>query len=102
MEQMEEIINLMCCSGFLPPRNEDELLETEKRMDGFQFKNTDRHVNTQAIIDGISCEVVGIKKFNEGFAVDPFGMAARNFETLPKSIIEKIKSKHKKNEKGAK
>lgn len=97
MDQMEEIINLMCCSGFLPPRNEEELFETEKRMDGFHFKNTDRHVDTQAIIDGISCEVEGIKEFDEDIDAEPFGMAARNFETLPKSIIEKIKSKHKKN-----
>lgn len=102
MEQMDDIYNLLCSCGFLPPRNEEELLETEKRMAEFQFKNTDRHVDTQAIINGMSCEVVGIKMFDEGIADRPIGMAARNFERLPKGIIDKIRSKHNKDDKGTK
>lgn len=102
MEQMDELYMLLCSGGFLPPRNEEELIETEKRMAAFQFKNTDRHVDTQAIINGMSCEVAGINMFDEGIDEGSLGMAARNFDRLPKSIIDKIRSKHKKDDKGAK
>ena len=45
MGKIEELYNLLCSDGFLPPRNEEELLETEKRMEGYQFQNDDRHVD---------------------------------------------------------
>ncbi len=102
MESMEELYNLLCSDGFLPPRNEEELLETEKRMEGYQFKNDERHVNAQAIINGASCKVISMKRFDDGIEAEPLGMAARNFENLPKSVIDKIKKQHQKDDKDSK
>ncbi len=99
MEKMEELYNLLCSDGFLPPRNEEELLETEKRMVGYQFENDDRHVDAQAIINDASCEIVSMKRYDDGIEAEPFGMAARNFENLPQSVIDKIKKQHQKDDK---
>ena len=99
METMEELYNLLCSDGFLPPRNEEELLETERRMEGYQFENDERHVDAQAIINGASCEVVSMKRYDDGIEAEPFGMAARNFENLPQSVIDKIKKQHHKDDK---
>lgn len=100
MVKMEELYNLLCSDGYLPPRNEEELLETEKRMVDFTFKNERKSVNAQSIINGASCEIVSMKRFDDGVVAQPYGMAARNFENLPKSVIDKIKSQHKKDDKG--
>ncbi len=102
MESMEELYNLLCSDGFLPPRNEEELLETEKRMVGYQFENDERHVDARAIINGASCGVVSMKRYDDGIEAEPFGMAARNFENLPQSVIEKIKKQHQKDDKDSK
>lgn len=102
MESMEELYNLLCSDGFLPPRNEEELLETEKRMVGYQFENDERHVDARAIINGASCEVVSMKRYDDGIEAEPFGMAARNFENLPQSVIDKIKKQHQKDDKDSK
>lgn len=99
MEKIEELYNHLCSDGFLPPRNEEELLETEKRMVGYQFQNDDRHVDVQAIIKGVSCEIVSMKRYDDGMVAEPLGMAARNFENLPPEIIDKIKKQHLKNDK---
>ena len=101
MDKIEELYNLLCSDGFLPPRNEEELLETEKRMVDYQFKNDGRHVDVHAIINGASCEIVNMKRFDEGVEAEPLGMAARNFEKLPQKIIDKIKKQHQKNDKGS-
>lgn len=87
---------------FLPPRNEEELLETERRMEGYQFENDGRHVDAQAIINGASCEVVSMKRYDDGIEAEPFGLAARNFEDLPQSVIDKIKKQHQKDDKDSK
>lgn len=102
METMDELYNLLCSDGFLPPRNEEELLETEKRMVGYQFENDERHVDAQAIINGTSCEVVSMKRFDDGIEAAPLGMAARNFENLPQSVIDKIKKQHQRDDKDSK
>jgi len=99
MEKIEDLYNLLCSDGFLPPRNEDELLETEMRMVGYQFNNDDKHVDVQAIIKGTSCDIVSMKRYDDGMVAEPIGMAARNFENLPQEIIDKIKKQHQKNDK---
>ena len=102
MEKMEELYNLLCSDGFLPPRTEEELLETEKRMTGYQFENDKRHVDTQAIINGASCEVVCMKRYDDGIVAESYGMAARNFEKLPQGVIDKIRKQHQKDDKDSK
>ena len=100
MVKLEELYNLLCSDGFLPPRNEEELLETENRMAGYQYKNENKHVNTKAIISGVSCNIVSMKTYDDGVEARPLGMAARNFENLPNNIVDKIKSQHQKDDKG--
>lgn len=100
MVKMEELYNLLCSDGFLPPRNEEELLETEKRMAGYRFENEGRHVDAKAIINGVSCSVVSMKRYDDGVVAQPYGMAARNFEKLPQNVIDKIKAQHQKDDKG--
>ena len=102
MEKIENLYNLLCCDGFLPPRNEEELLETEKRMVGYQFENDGRHMDAHAIISGCSCEVIKMNSYDAGMAAEPFGMAARNFANLPQGVIDKIKRQHQKNDKDSK
>lgn len=99
MEKMEELYNLLCCDGFLPPRNEDELLETESRMTGYQFKNEGRRVDVQSNINDATCEIVSMKTFDDCMVAEPLGMAARNFGALPQSVIDKIKSQHQRDDK---
>ena len=102
MIKMEELYNLLCSDGFLPPRNEEELLETEKRIADYQLKNDNKHVDAKAIISGVSCNIINMKSFDDHFVSHPFGMAARNFENLPQGIINKIKTQHQeKDDKGS-
>lgn len=100
MVKMEELYNLLCSDGFLPPRNEEELLETEKRMAGYAFENEGRHVDAKVIVNGFSCNVVSMKNFDDGVVVQPYAMAARNFEKLPQNVKDKIKAQHQEDDKG--
>ena len=68
-------------------------------MVGYQFENDERHVDAQAIINGASCEVVSMRRYDDGIEAEPFSMAARNFENLPQSVIDKIKKQHQKDDK---
>ena len=53
------------------------------------------------IIKGDSCDIVSMKRYDDGVVAEPLGMAARNFENLPQEIIDKIKKQHQKNDKGS-
>lgn len=103
MEKMEELYGLLCGNGYLPPRNEEELLDTEKLMMGYQFKNVNRHVDAHAIINGTACSIVRMKYFDDAAMPEvPLSMAARNFEHLPKVIMEKMLKQHRKDDKDTK
>lgn len=98
MENIEELYSLLCSNGYLPPRNEEELLEQERKNVGYSFKTADRHVDSRAIANGDCCRVKSYTIYDDEYdiAAEPLGMAARNFDKMPKDVISKILRQHHK------
>lgn len=48
----EEFNLLLCSTGFLPPRNEDEHLFFEEMHESYNVQTKNRHVDIDAIING--------------------------------------------------
>lgn len=93
----ESIIDkILSSSGYLPPRNEEEMTAFEKIYskievdDGF-------HVDVDSIVKGgCQYEPKVISLANTGdFSQEDLRMAARNYGKLPAEVIEKIKTQHK-------
>ncbi len=92
----ESIIDkILCSTGYLPPRNEDEMNAFEKVYSKVNVK-TDFRVDVDQIVNG-SCRVKPIvRRFESGYASSSdMRIAARNFEALPQDVVEKIKKQHK-------
>ncbi len=92
----ESIIDkILCSTGYLPPRNEEEMTIFEKEYKKVTIK-TDFHVDVDQIVNG-GCMVKPIVHHYVNGNATPSDMrlAARNFEALPKDVIEKIKKQHK-------
>lgn len=89
------IDKILCSTGYLPPRNEDEMTAFEKVYSKVVVK-TDFRVDIDQIVNG-SCRVKpNVHRFESGHASSAdMRMAARNFEALPKDVVEKIKKQHK-------
>lgn len=101
---IEELEVLLCSTGYLPPRNDEELTFFNEMYDGYKSRLEDRHVDVDAIICG-SCEVGSKYQLPEDsqdsymgkVAEDIHGkysMAARNFGNLPKSVLDKMRKQH--------
>lgn len=92
----ESIIDtILFSTGYLPPRNEEEMTAFEKVYSQITLK-TDFHVDVDQIVDG-NCRVKPIvRRFvRSGASSSDMRVAARNFEALPKDIVAKIKKQHK-------
>lgn len=91
----ESIIDkILCSTGYLPPRNEDEMTIFEKEYKKVTLK-TNFHVDVDQIVNG-GCMVKPIvRHYNGGATSSDIRLAARNFEALPKDVIDKIKKQHK-------
>ena len=50
---IEELEVLLCSTGYLPPRNEDELSFFSEMYCDYQSHLEDRHVNVDTILNGI-------------------------------------------------
>ena len=96
---------MLCSTGYLPPRNEDELMFFEQMYENYNSRLKDRHVDVESIVNGV-CRVVSRNNFdmdnkNKMFSMVAektdcsYSMAARNFDKLPKDILEKMKKQHK-------
>ena len=99
----EEFNLLLCSTGFLPPRNEDEHLFFEEMHESYNVHTKIRHVDIDAIING-NCilsnpedQIIESAPYvsASGIDVSGFSMAARNFDKLPQEIINKIRKQHK-------
>lgn len=102
---IEEFETMLCSTGYLPPRTENELIFFNQMYEGYQSRIADRHVDVDAIVSG-ACRVVSIREYDididddsntmvaEGFC-DSYSMAARNYDKLPKEILDKMKKQHK-------
>ena len=102
---IEEFETMLCSTGYLPPRTENELIFFNQMYEGYQSRMADRHVDVDAIVSG-ACRVVSRNNFdmdnkNKMFSMVAeetdcsYSMAARNFDKLPKDILEKMKKQHK-------
>lgn len=89
------IDKILCSTGYLPPRNEEEMTAFEKIYSKVTVK-TDFRVDVDQIVNG-GCRVKPIAhRFESGNASSAdMRLAARNFEALSKDVIEKIKKQHK-------
>lgn len=101
---IKEFEVMLCSTGYLPPRNEDELSFFFQMYEGRQSCLENRHVDIDAILFGRcrvesdlaspvtpfmnQCEMVAESKNYE------YSMAARNYENLPKEILEKMRKQH--------
>ena len=102
---LEEFETMLCSTGYLPPRTENELIFFNQMYEGYQSRMADRHVDVDAIVSG-ACRVVSIREYDidideesytmiaEGFD-DSYSMAARNYDKLPKEILDKMRKQHR-------
>ena len=89
----ESIIDkILSSSGYLPPRNEEEMTAFEKIYSKIDV-DKDFHVDVDNIVNG-GCQyepkVMPLASSGE-FSQDDLRMAARNFGKLPAEVIEIIK-----------
>ena len=93
----ESIIDkILSSSGYLPPRNEEEMTAFEKIYSKIEVDKY-YHVDVDSIVNG-GCryEPKVIQTTNTGsVSQDDLRMAARNFGKLPREVIEKLKKQHK-------
>lgn len=105
---IEEWDVLLCSMGYLPPRNEDELSFFDEMYEGYKSRIENRHVDVDMILKG-ACHVVTDYRYVENNHVlnqakvaedikHEYSMAARNFDKLPKDILDKMRRQHNKNE----
>lgn len=88
---------ILSITGYLPPCNEEEM-EAFEKVYSKAIIEKNRHVDVDSIVNDV-CRYIPVesKKENNTFNSGELRMVARNFEHLPKEIIDKIKKQHKKN-----
>lgn len=102
---IEEFEAMLCSTGYLSPRDEEELLFFEQMFDGYTGGLAEKHVDVESIISG-TCRLVplfacrqdeqDLSVFTETEIVDNrYSMAARNFRKLPKDVLDKMRNQHK-------
>lgn len=105
---IEEWDVLLCSTGYLPPRNEEELDFFDEMYDDYKSRIVNRHVDVDMIFRG-ACHVVTEFRYVESnhtleqakVAEDikhEYSMAARNFDKLPKDILKKMRRQHNKDD----
>jgi hypothetical protein len=88
---------ILSITGYLPPRNEEEM-EAFEKVYSKAIIDKNRHVDVDSIVND-ACRYIPVESKKE-YNIFPSGelrMVARNFEHMPKEIIDKIKKQHKKN-----
>lgn len=90
-------------TGFLYPRNENELDLYEKVYADYDFKLKDKSIDIDSIINGkLVCQtkVISLISPEEKEDIQNLKMAARKGnQSIPKEILDKMKSKHKNGDK---
>lgn len=92
----ESIIDkVLSTTGYLPPRNEEEMTAFEKIYSKVEI-DENFHVNVDSIANG-GCRVrPQVRSIGNGTTTaNDMRMAARNFEAMPKDVIDKIRKQHK-------
>lgn len=99
----EDLNFMLGATGYLPPRSEEEHLFFEQMYGGYVPKTKGMHVDVDGIVNG-KCNLYDMENHNEISLVAEdtsrynkmnHSMAARNFDKLPQSVIDKIRNQHK-------
>lgn len=101
---IEELEALLCSTGYLPPRNEDELLFFSEMYCDYKSHLEDRNVDVEAILNG-ACKLEGNASYGEEKYLDNhlsiaentssvYSMAARNYSKLPAGVLDKMRKQH--------
>lgn len=101
---IEEFEVLLCSTGYLPPRNEDELSFFSEMYCDYKSRLEDRYVDIEAILNG-SCKMEGNTSHGEERYTDnhscfventsnTYSMAARNYSKLPDGVLDKMRKQH--------
>ena len=97
----EQLTFMLCATGYIPPRTEEEQIFFEQMYEDYSPKLKDRHVDVDAIITG-HCRFMSVDDLrsnlegrNESIKLNHAAhMAARNLHTLKKEVLEKIQKQH--------
>lgn len=94
----ENITEWLSSTGFLFPRNEVELERFEKLYGDVDFGLTGKEIDPDKIINGNFREtkVVQMSTDIKQEVINPYRIAARKGNSLPKHIIDKIKKNQEK------
>lgn len=102
---LQELDIMLCSTGCLPPRTEDELLFFTQMYEDYSSRLANKHVDIDAIING-TCRVMS----SHTYELEPedniysmvaddaditYSMAARNYDKLPKEILDKMRKQHR-------
>lgn len=87
--------HILSTTGYLPPRNEEEMITFEKVYSSVTV-NEGFHLDVRRIVDG-ECPINNPIHYGGSGIISSsdIRMAARNYEAMPKCVIDKIKSQHK-------
>ncbi|UKK72331.1 hypothetical protein L6467_00265 [Segatella bryantii] len=101
---IEELEVMLCSTGYLPPRCEDELMFFNQMYEDYKSHLENRHVDVDSIING-TCRIESDFSYDIGYSDEMstmvaeddshYSMAARNYSKLPKDILDKMKKQHK-------
>lgn len=102
---IEEFEAMLCSTGYLPPRNEEELLFFEQLYGAQKSRLAGKHVDVESIINGtcrlVSGPVGNSEDMDSSFMEKEdifdrnYSLAARNYKKLPNEVLEKMKEQHK-------
>ena len=81
-------------TGYLPPRNEDEMVAFEKVYSSVTMKKG-FPIDVSRIVNGVCPINPSIRMEARPISDSDIRIAARNFEAMPKDVIDKIKNQHK-------
>ena len=90
------IDKILSSTGYLPPRNEEEMTAFEKIYSKVEI-DENFHVDVESIVNG-GCQYKPkvVPMVSSGrFSQSDLRMAARNFGNLPEDVIEKLKKQHR-------
>lgn len=101
---IEELEVLLCSTGYLPPRTDEELSFFNDMYEDYKPRTENRHTDVDKILKGACCVVTDFR-YNGGKLISAasnvaenveqdYSMAARNFDKLPKEILDKMKKQH--------
>ena len=105
---IDELNVLLCSMGYLPSRNEEELLFFDEMYESYKSRLEERCVDIDMILNG-SCHIVKEYHFVDNSYIlssskvaedikPAYSMAARNFDKLPKEVLDRMRQQHKLND----